>query len=157
MKRSSPIPDLTCDNSKRNQLNQISAYIDGTTVYGTTQQLNDELREKKSPLLKKSNIFTSAGHGETLPVSSRFKCPLSMLADLEGCFSAGDLRVNENAGLTSMHTLFMREHNRVAKQLEEINPSWEPDTIYNEARLIIIAMHQVITYKGTYELFFFRY
>ena len=147
MKRSSPTPSLTCTNNERNQLNQISAFIDGNTVYGTSKQLNDELREPDSPLLKISNVFTSAGHGETLPVSSQFKCPLNMLAQLEGCFSAGDLRVNENAGLTSMHTLFMREHNRVARELMSINPQWDVDTVYHESRLVVIAMHQVITYK----------
>ena len=148
MKRSIPTPNLCCKNEQRNQINQISAYIDGTTVYGTTEQLNNELREDNSPLLKISDVFTSAGHGETLPQNSRFKCPLNMLAELESCFSAGDLRVNENAGLASMHTLFMREHNRIARDLQAIHPDWEPDTVYEEARLIVIAMHQVITYKG---------
>ena len=44
-----------------------------------------------------------------------------------------------------MHTLFLREHNRVAKELKEFNPTWSSDTVFDETRLIIAAMHQVIT------------
>ena len=37
-------------------------------------------------------------------------------------FMAGDMRVNEHPFLTSLHTVFLREHNRIAKLLKEYLP-----------------------------------
>lgn len=57
----------------------------------------------------------------------------------------GDLRVDENIALTSLHALFMREHNRVARALHVLNPKWSSETLYQEARKIVGAYNQVKT------------
>ena len=36
---------------------------------------------------------------------------------------AGDVRANENIDLTSVHTLFLRERNRLADQIARANPA----------------------------------
>lgn len=46
-----------------------------------------------------------------------------------------------------MHTIWFREHNRLATQLREINPHWDGDKLYFEARKILIAEMQHITYQ----------
>lgn len=46
-----------------------------------------------------------------------------------------------------MHTLWFREHNRIADHLHGINPHWDGDAIYHEARKIIGAQMQFITYE----------
>ena len=48
----------------------------------------------------------------------------------------------------AMHTLFVREHNRVAKKLEELNGRiWSQEQIFLEARKIVAAVTQHITYN----------
>ena len=55
--------------------------------------------------------------------------------------------MNEQPQLTVIHTIWMREHNRIAKILTELNPSWSSDTVFEEARRIVIAEIQHITYN----------
>jgi peroxidase len=63
------------------------------------------------------------------------------------CVFAGDFRVNEQINLIVLHTLFMREHNRVAAALARLNPAWSDDKLYQEARRITVAEYQHIIYK----------
>jgi hypothetical protein len=62
-------------------------------------------------------------------------------------FVAGDVRANEQVGLTSMHTLFVREHNRQARIIHHRVPDLNGDQIYERARARVGALIQVITYN----------
>ena len=55
----------------------------------------------------------------------------------------GDSRANEQPGLTVYHTVWVREHNRLAAELAYLNPHWEDERLYQEARRIQIAEMQV--------------
>lgn len=49
--------------------------------------------------------------------------------------------------LVALHTVFMREHNRIAGELQNLNPHWTDEALFLEARRILTAIFQVITYK----------
>jgi peroxidase len=59
----------------------------------------------------------------------------------------GDVRANENVELTSLHTVFVREHNRIADALRRANPRLDDETIYQMARARVIGELQAITYN----------
>ena len=45
-----------------------------------------------------------------------------------------------------MHTIFMREHNRLAEQLSRLNPHWSEERLFQTTRKIVGALVQQITY-----------
>lgn len=55
--------------------------------------------------------------------------------------------MNQHPDLMVTHTVFQRQHNRLATQLAELNPGWDDERLYQEARRILIAQMQHITYK----------
>ena len=98
------------------------------------------------PLVDKGLLKSSNGpDGELLPLDQSDQGQLC--TNLGGCFLAGDVRSNEQQALATFHTLFLREHNRIAKRLKKINSHWNGETVYQETREIMGAVMQKITYK----------
>ena len=62
-------------------------------------------------------------------------------------FTAGESRATENPALATLHTLFMREHNRVATLVSQQNPALSDPDIYNQARRIVTAAYQNIVFS----------
>ena len=60
--------------------------------------------------------------------------------------ATGDDRANEQLGLTALHTLFVREHNRLAELFLQANPLLSDEQIYQRARRVVGAEMQCVTY-----------
>lgn len=76
----------------------------------------------------------------TFPVA--FKIPVSFSVRLPG-----DNHGNQVISLTVLHTIWTREHNRIARALAALNPGWDEDTVFMEARRILLAEFQHIIYN----------
>lgn len=59
----------------------------------------------------------------------------------------GDSRVNEVPFLGGNHLMFVREHNRIVRELRKVQPRWSSLKLYQEARKIIGALLQQVTYR----------
>ena len=138
--RSSAYPGTGVDiDFPRQQRNDITHYIDASNVYGSDEERATALRTMDGTGMLK----TSAGN--LLPFN------VDGLENAGGTqstlFLGGDIRANEQAGLTAMHVLFVREHNRLAQEIAANDPLLTGEEIYQEARKIVGAQMQVITYN----------
>ena len=124
----------------RNQINQLTAYIDASNVYGSDKKLANSLRLFRGGLLKQGGRLNS--FKGNLP----FQEEKPAMGDVP-FFVGGDERVNEQIALTVMHTIWMREHNRIARKLADINTCWSDERLYQETRKIVGAEMQVISYN----------
>ncbi len=126
------------ENGIRQQVNGITAFIDGSNVYGSDEERAAALRS-----LAGGKLLTSEGN--LLPFNVDGLDNAGGTSDT--LFLAGDVRANEQIGLTAMHTLWVREHNRIAEQLAEHNPNTTDEQLYQRARAIVIGEMQAITYN----------
>ena len=137
-------------NTVRQQLNMITSFIDGSNVYGSDSKRAIWLRTMRNGKLKTSS-------GNLLPYNTR-NGELSGAIDLNApemandsdhhvkTFVAGDVRAAENPVLTSLHTLFVREHNRLCDSLFRVGMR-NDEQMYQTARKIVGAEIEAITYQ----------
>ncbi|XP_037019646.2 eosinophil peroxidase [Artibeus jamaicensis] len=143
-------PSCPRKNVVRNQLNSLTSFLDASMVYGSEVTLALRLRNRTNfhGLLAINQRFTD-NRRALLPFDNLHDdpCLLTNRSARIPCFLAGDSRSSETPKLAAMHTLFMREHNRLATELRRLNPRWTGDKLYQEARKIVGAMVQIITYR----------
>lgn len=70
-----------------------------------------------------------------------------LIKDGKGAFIAGDIRVNQNIGLTVIQTIFSREHNRQCDLLLQNFSDMNDQLLFQTARNKIIGLLQKITFK----------
>ncbi len=151
MRRSDYDPESgTSESNPRAYPNRITSFIDASNVYGSYESRANWLRSFVGGQLK-----TSAGN--LLPyntLSGEYdddidpNAPgMDMLPTFTKFFIAGDVRANENPLLTSIQTLFVREHNRLCEIYEAENPGWADEQLYQHVRKIVGGILQAIVYE----------
>lgn len=139
-------------NSQREQLSAVSAFIDGSAIYGNTKAHADKLRAYEGGRLA---TLADGAHGtvhpgmETLPRrSSGGGDPgdINMVNPVrrpDGTyFELGNNRGNVTPQLVALQIMFVREHNRHASRIAAADPDATDEEIYQAARRWTIATQQ---------------
>jgi hypothetical protein len=148
-----------------------TAFLDLDVVYGKNAAVANLLRKHEDGLMAfrtytNYTVYPASGStvsstfkgnfGEWLPLFSdvdvnRTTVPLSnqlvgvnVLNVPQRALAAGDGRNAENYALQVIQGLFLREHNRLAREIKAANPSWSDDQIFYAARRWNIAQYQTV-------------
>src|SRR5256886_288735 len=140
-------------DTPREQVNTLSSYIDASNVYGVDATrlewlrvgpVDGDMSNNGARLMLTADDFLprvgARGNPSTAPA-------MDLMGPLVGtpnrAVVAGDVRANENIALTSLHTLFAREHNRIVAKLPKYLSAEQKFQI---ARRVVGAEIQFITY-----------
>lgn len=123
--------------------NSLSAILDLSNVYGSNVIRHRTLRTMKNGLMRTSS-------GNMLPLNDASGSLVNAPRPGSNFFLAGDHRANEHPLLTSFHTIFLREHNLIAKDLKKRFPKWNDDLLFNNTRKVNEAQWQKIVFEEWY-------
>uniref|UniRef100_A0A8C3Q0S5 NAD(P)H oxidase (H2O2-forming) n=1 Tax=Chrysolophus pictus TaxID=9089 RepID=A0A8C3Q0S5_CHRPC len=131
-------------NSPREQTNEVTGWLDGSSIYGPSHSWSDALRNF-------SNGQLAAGPGGHVPRETDGKVPMWKALDPStgqggprGIYDLGNAWGNENRFLQAISIAWFRYHNYLAAELAKDHPSWSDEDIFQHARKRVIATFQSI-------------
>ncbi|CAI4227172.1 unnamed protein product [Auanema sp. JU1783] len=125
----------------RVQLNQNTHLLDLSAVYGSEECEAASLRT-----FTKGELKDYKYSDYTLPPQSPNDTNCQS-KNPNYCFLAGDFRNSLHPGLIPLHTVYIKEHNRIARELAKRQTRWSDETLFQETRRIVIAQYQHHVYS----------
>uniref|UniRef100_A0A4W4F1A7 NAD(P)H oxidase (H2O2-forming) n=1 Tax=Electrophorus electricus TaxID=8005 RepID=A0A4W4F1A7_ELEEL len=130
-------------NNPRTQVNHVTAWIDGSSIYGSSSSWCDALRMFQRGLL-------SSGSDQDMPKKSDSSYlmwstpdPSTGQTGSEGLYEFGNAWANENIFTVAEGIIWFRYHNYLASRLYKEHPSWSDEELFQNARKRVIATFQV--------------
>ncbi|XKL60530.1 hypothetical protein PGB90_007587 [Kerria lacca] len=139
--RSLPAMKLDCTLGSTEQMNQASHFLDGSVIYGSTEKKMKSLR-----IMRGGRLNTILKNGKEYPPSANPNEIPCYFTNMSEFYYAGDVRINSQPQLSVLHTVFVREHNRISDHLARINSHWDDERLFKESKKIVVAEIQHITY-----------
>lgn len=140
----------TAPGNPRQYHNDITAFIDGSGVYGSDLFRASWLRAFVDGKMKTSSGNMLPYNTTTGEIDGPEDSSAPHMANGTGfagpLFVAGDVRANENPLLASCHLIFIREHNRQCARLKAFYPDWNDEQLYQHARKIVGGLIQSVAY-----------
>jgi prostaglandin-endoperoxide synthase 2 len=132
--------------------NESTHEVDLAQLYGLNEGVTKMLRDVEQPML----LAHQGVPGEELPPSlydargervAQF-ADLRMIGtsdrykdvDKRQLLAMGSDVSNTQIGYAMLNTLFLREHNRIAREIAEENPAWSDDQIFGAARSVLTVL-----------------
>uniref|UniRef100_A0A8C2KZ20 NAD(P)H oxidase (H2O2-forming) n=1 Tax=Cyprinus carpio TaxID=7962 RepID=A0A8C2KZ20_CYPCA len=131
-------------NNPRTQVNHVTAWIDGSSIYGSSSSWCDALRTFSKGLL-------ASGSSKDMPRRSSSSYLMWSAPDpstspgSQELYEFGNAWANENIFTVTEGIIWFRYHNYLASKLHEEHPFWSDEELFQNARKRVIATFQVNT------------
>ncbi|EXA32966.1 hypothetical protein FOVG_15776 [Fusarium oxysporum f. sp. pisi HDV247] len=137
----------TSRSNPRENINMATTWLDISSLYGSTTDVAHRLRSKVDGKLLTQEVQSPGTRAKAsyLPFNT-MGVPTNTRPGVEpeGLFVGGDPRTNEDWLLLGIHTLLLREHNRLCDILKKQKPGWDDEQLYQTMRLVMSAKHALI-------------
>jgi dual oxidase len=127
----------------RQQINEITPWIDGTLMYGPNKAWCDTLRSFSGGRLAEGAKGFPPDNDIGLPIANPPVPVLHKILPAHRFYRLGNPRTNENPMLLAMALIWFRNHNYHADRLAKLHPTWDDEKLFMEARKWTVAEHQV--------------
>ncbi|XP_017017711.1 salivary peroxidase/catechol oxidase [Drosophila kikkawai] len=134
-----------CNFGGAEQLNQATASLDLSQLYGFTSAAEEKMRLFRGGLLKSTPI--GQRHHVLLPMTRDTQdlghsfCAWGATGNAT-CFAAGDSRVNSSPFSILIYTIFMRNHNRLARELSDRKSGWSDEQLFQAAKAVNVDVYR---------------
>ncbi|KAI3371209.1 hypothetical protein L3Q82_023837 [Scortum barcoo] len=131
-------------SNPRIQVNLVTAWIDGSSIYGPSTSWSDSLRSFSGGLLTSGSEWNmpSQATGQTFMWSAAD--PSTGDHAPQGLYVLGNAWANENVFTAAEGIIWFRYHNYVASKLHVEHPGWSDEKLFQNARKTVVATFQNI-------------
>ncbi|XP_069837963.1 dual oxidase 2-like isoform X3 [Dendropsophus ebraccatus] len=133
-------------NSPREQINTVTAWIDGSSIYGSSHSWSDALRSFSGGKLASGpdGLFPPYTT-QSLPMC-RIPDPSTGITGDEGIYGFGNAMGNENPLTQAVSLVWFRYHNYMAAKLAQNHSDWTDEVLFQNARKWVTAIYQKIAF-----------
>lgn len=131
-------------SNPRIQVNLVTAWIDGSSIYGPSTSWSDALRSFSGGLLTSGSEWNMPAQGGGSNLMWSAADPSTGEHGPQGLYELGNAWANENMFTAAEGIIWFRYHNYVASKLHEEHPDWSDETLFQNARKTVVATFQNI-------------
>jgi prostaglandin-endoperoxide synthase 2 len=130
--------------------NESTHEVDLAQLYGLDDVETNILRDKRHPMLLAHDgepgeelapdLYAADGSRVAQFADLRIVGTKKLKVDNAQLLAMGSDVSNTQIGYAMLNTLFLREHNRIARELAQDNPSWDEDRVFYAARSVLTVL-----------------
>ena len=90
---------------------------------------------------------TAPAHGRGKMMMPTTKTNKECKAESGKCFVAGDIRASEQPALAAMHTIFLREHNRMVDEMARVSQHWNKNMSYGQGFIMSSSCYVILSFN----------